>query len=74
MVPAASREDSGLQAIVKFQPRNSFDYRVHYHTLSQLRPSFARILIFEIAYYFLWKTRNTINNILVLNSKILATL
>ena len=29
-VPAASREDSRPQAILKFQPRNSFDYRVRY--------------------------------------------
>ena len=28
--PAASREDSRPQAILKFQPRNSFDYRVRY--------------------------------------------
>ena len=28
--PAASREDSRPQAILKLQPRNSFDYRVHY--------------------------------------------
>ena len=28
--PAASRENSCLQAILKFQPRNSFDYRVCY--------------------------------------------
>ena len=27
---AASREDSRPQAILKLQPRNSFDYRVHY--------------------------------------------
>ena len=29
-VPAASREDSRPQAIFKFQPRNSFDYRFRY--------------------------------------------
>ena len=29
-VPAASKEDSHPQAILKFQPRYSFDYRVHY--------------------------------------------
>ena len=28
--PAASREDSRPQAILKLQPRNSFDYRVRY--------------------------------------------
>ena len=28
--PAASREDSCPQAILKFQPRNSFDYMVRY--------------------------------------------
>ena len=28
--PAASMEDSCPQAILKFQPRNSFDYRVRY--------------------------------------------
>ena len=28
--PAASREDSHPQAILKLQPRNSFDYRVRY--------------------------------------------
>ena len=28
--PAASRKDSRPQAILKFQPRNSFDYRVRY--------------------------------------------
>ena len=28
--PAASKEDSRSQAILKFQPRNSFDYRVRY--------------------------------------------
>ena len=28
--PAASREDSRPQAILKLQPRNSFDYRVCY--------------------------------------------
>ena len=28
--PAASREDSRPQAILKFQPRNSFDYRVRH--------------------------------------------
>ena len=28
--PAASKEDSRPQAILKFQPRNSFDYRVRY--------------------------------------------
>ena len=28
--PVASREDSRPQAILKFQPRNSFDYRVRY--------------------------------------------
>ena len=27
---AASREDSRPHAILKLQPRNSFDYRVHY--------------------------------------------
>ena len=34
--PAASREDSRPQAILKLQPRNSFDYRVRYEP--QLRP------------------------------------
>ena len=29
-VPAASREDSRPQAILKFQPCNSFDYRACY--------------------------------------------
>ena len=29
-VPAAFRKDSHPQAILKFQPRNSFDYRAHY--------------------------------------------
>ena len=29
-VPAASMEDSCPLAILKFKPRNSFDYRVHY--------------------------------------------
>ena len=28
--PAASREDSRPQAILKLQPRNSFNYRVRY--------------------------------------------
>ena len=28
--PAASREDSRPQAILKLRPRNSFDYRVRY--------------------------------------------
>ena len=28
--PAASREDSRPQAILKLQPHNSFDYRVRY--------------------------------------------
>ena len=28
--PAASKENSRPQAILKFQPRNSFDYRVRY--------------------------------------------
>ena len=28
--PAASREDSRPHAILKLQPRNSFDYRVRY--------------------------------------------
>ena len=28
--PAASREDFHSQAILKLQPRNSFDYRVRY--------------------------------------------
>ena len=30
--PAASREDSRPQAILKLQPRNSFDYRVRYES------------------------------------------
>ena len=29
-VPAASRDDARPQAILKFQPRNSFDYRVRH--------------------------------------------
>merc|ERR1711928_193673 len=36
-VPAASRENSRPQAILKFQPCNSFDYRVRYEP--QLNPS-----------------------------------
>ena len=28
--PAVSKEDSRSQAILKFQPRNSFEYRVRY--------------------------------------------
>ena len=31
--PAASKEDSRPQAILKFQPRNCFDYRVRYEPL-----------------------------------------
>ena len=31
--PAASREDYCSQAILIFQPRNSFDYRVRYEPL-----------------------------------------
>ena len=31
-VPEASREDSYPQAILKFQPCNNFDYKVHYKT------------------------------------------
>ena len=33
-VPAAFREDSHPQAIFKFQPCKSFDYRVHYEVIS----------------------------------------
>ena len=37
--PAASREDSRPQAVLKLQPRNSFDYRVRYEP--QLKNSFT---------------------------------
>ena len=30
--PAPSREDSRPQAILKLQPRNSFDYRIRYES------------------------------------------
>ena len=35
--PAASREDSRPQAILKLQPRNSFDYRVRYEPQLRLK-------------------------------------
>ena len=40
--PAASREDSRPQAILKLQPRNSFNYRVRYEPQLNLR----QILVF----------------------------
>ena len=42
--PAASREDSRPQAILKFQPRNSFDYRVRYE------PQLKKCLVFIYEY------------------------
>ena len=45
--PAASREDSRPQAILKSQPHNSFDYRVRYE--SQLR--FLTIWIWNMTYW-----------------------
>ena len=41
--PAASMEDSCPRAILKFQPRNSFDYRVHYEP--QLRSNLTASLM-----------------------------
>ena len=43
-ITAASREDSRLQAILKLQPRNSFDYRVRYEP--QLLVEDIQLLIF----------------------------
>ena len=43
--PAASREDSRPQAILKFQPGNSFDYRVRYEPqLTMVRYMLHKIL------------------------------
>ena len=39
--PAASRENSRPQAILKVQPRNSFDYRVHY------KPQLSAVMVFQ---------------------------
>ena len=36
--PAASREDSRPQAILKLQPRNSFEYRVRYEPQLNCEP------------------------------------
>ena len=46
-VPAASREDSCPQAILKFQPSNSFDYRVRYEP--QLNQSSYWVKNFTVA-------------------------
>ena len=40
--PAASREDSRPQAILKLQPRNSFDYRVRYEPQLIMHYLFSR--------------------------------
>ena len=47
--PAASKENSCPQAILKFQPRNSFDYRVRYE------PQLNRVSLFidKILKFFL---------------------
>ena len=42
--PAASREDSRPQAILKLQPRNSFDYRVRYEPQLGAKFSVSRFL------------------------------
>ena len=42
--PAASREDSHPQAILKFQPRSSFDYRVRYEPQLYYEGNFTAIL------------------------------
>ena len=39
--PAASREDSRPQAILKLQPRNSFDYRVRYEPQLNCLPGYT---------------------------------
>ena len=58
-VPAASREDSRFQAILQFQPRNSFSYRVHYESQLNLHLTKVAKLLesmkFEnvkVAFYF----------------------
>ena len=47
--PAASREDSRPQAILKLQPRNSFDYRVRYEP--QLPVLIYACMILSCKYY-----------------------
>ena len=50
--PAASKENSRPQAILKFQPRNSFDYRVHYEPqLSTLYKIYRNIYIVPIDFF-----------------------
>ena len=41
--PAASREDSRPQAILKLQPRNSFNYRVRYEPQLWLNNMFSLV-------------------------------
>ena len=43
--PAASMEDSLPQAILKFQPRNSFDYKVRYEPQLTTYNIFSSFLI-----------------------------
>ena len=57
--PAASKEDSRPHAILKFQPRNSFDYSVHYEPQLKKREDSSYIIFFRQIYQAL----NTILNI-----------
>ena len=63
--PAASKENSRPQAILKFQPRNSFDYRVRYepqHIVSliqllkftQLKKMLSKAHNFEMFFFCEW--------------------
>ena len=53
--PAASRENSCPQTILKFQPHNSFDYRVRYEP--QLISIVAYVVRFSAALSYLIKFR-----------------
>ena len=60
--PAASKEDSHRHAILKFQPRNSFDYRVHYEpqlnvSILKLYPKTGYFAVYYTLYFLskAWK-------------------